>query len=245
MANGAPIDAVTGAVRTGPLGEECTIYPAILIEPGEKYRVSESVVIQRYSAHYACSCPAWRFHAEKDVRLRSCEHLAEVLGEAYEEARMELVRRVAHVAMASEYAVQAAGKRSSSPPALGPALLARQSLDAPEEAAYVGADDAKPFEWPACAAARECGARYHIHRRARRDACHWPPGPPRAPAAGQYVACAERRCAAAYWRCTRSDRLVDQRKARRRTCAVGRAAALVAPRKRVERASVVPRAAPP
>ncbi|WFD37140.1 uncharacterized protein MJAP1_000082 [Malassezia japonica] len=90
MANGAPIDAVTGAVRTGPLGEECTIYPAILIEPGEKYRASESVVVQRYSAHYACSCPAWRFHAEKDVRLRSCEHLAEVLGEAYEAARMEL-----------------------------------------------------------------------------------------------------------------------------------------------------------
>lgn len=198
MANGAPIDAVTGAVRTGPLGEECTIYPAILIEPGEKYRASESVVVQRYSAHYACSCPAWRFHAEKDVRLRSCEHLAEVLGEAYEAARMELVRRASHVAMASKYAVQAARKRSSSPPALGPAFLARQPLDAPKEAAYVGADDTKPIDRSARAAARECWARYHFHRRAGRDACHWPPGPPRAPAAGQYVAYAERRCAAAH-----------------------------------------------
>lgn len=79
----------TGAICTGPAGEECTIYPAVCLVQGEKHELDDAS-IQRFSDHYACSCPAWRFHAERDVRMRSCHHLVEALGDAYESTRMTL-----------------------------------------------------------------------------------------------------------------------------------------------------------
>lgn len=79
----------TGAIRFGPDGEECTIYPAVRLALGETYSI-EGREIQRFSDHYACTCPAWRFHTERDMRLRSCAHLSNVLGDAYESARMTL-----------------------------------------------------------------------------------------------------------------------------------------------------------
>ncbi|KAI3617262.1 hypothetical protein CBS9595_003171 [Malassezia furfur] len=101
----------TGAICTGPPGEEATIYPAQTLALGEKRDV-DGATIQRFSDHYACSCPAWRFHAERDVRQRSCAHLAEALGEAYEEERMRL-----------EWAPNTPSKRT------GSAQQARQRLD--------------------------------------------------------------------------------------------------------------------
>lgn len=101
----------TGAICTGPPGEEATIYPAQTLALGEKRDV-DGATIQRFSDHYACSCPAWRFHAERDVRQRSCAHLTEALGEAYEEERMRL-----------EWAPNTPSKRT------GSAQQARQRLD--------------------------------------------------------------------------------------------------------------------
>lgn len=101
----------TGAICTGPTGEEATIYPAHTLALGEKCDV-DGATIQRFSDHYACSCPAWRFHPERDVRRRSCAHLAEALGEAYEEERMRL-----------DWAPHTPSKRT------GSAQQARQRLD--------------------------------------------------------------------------------------------------------------------
>ncbi|WFC96284.1 hypothetical protein MBRA1_002941 [Malassezia brasiliensis] len=101
----------TGAICTGPPGEEVTIYPAQTLALGEKHEV-EGATIQRFSDHYACSCPAWRFHGVRDVRQRTCAHLAEALGEAYEEERMRL-----------DWAPHTPSKRT------GSAQQARQRLD--------------------------------------------------------------------------------------------------------------------
>lgn len=53
--------------------------------------------IYRYSSHYACSCPAWRFQST-NVKDRTCEHLCEVLGDEYERIR---VRRDSHAGIQS------------------------------------------------------------------------------------------------------------------------------------------------
>lgn len=89
MAHEPRVAPGTASVSCGAPGEEWTIFPAVVLDVGEE-RAVEGETVRRYTAHYACSCPAFRFHAEKDVRLRTCAHLAELLGEAYEAARVRI-----------------------------------------------------------------------------------------------------------------------------------------------------------
>ncbi|KAG8731647.1 hypothetical protein FRC11_003089 [Ceratobasidium sp. 423] len=72
-----------------PSGEK----PKQLLADGESVQVSGSskskskYTIKRTDAHYHCSCPAWRNQKGAKVEVRTCKHLKELLGEAYEIAR--------------------------------------------------------------------------------------------------------------------------------------------------------------
>ncbi|CAE6496788.1 unnamed protein product [Rhizoctonia solani] len=72
-----------------PSGEK----PKRLLVDGETVEVSGSsksrskYTIKRTDAHYYCSCPAWRNQSGVKVEVRTCKHLKELLGEAYEIAR--------------------------------------------------------------------------------------------------------------------------------------------------------------
>lgn len=86
------VNARNASVTIQERGATYTVYPAELLPLSEVYRLDSRASVRRFSTHYACSCPAWRFHKERDVRARTCEHLAEVLGEEYERARLLLAR---------------------------------------------------------------------------------------------------------------------------------------------------------
>ncbi|CAE6527175.1 unnamed protein product [Rhizoctonia solani] len=72
-----------------PSGEK----PKQLLADGESVEVSGSskskskYTIKRTDVHYYCSCPAWRNQSGVKVEVRTCKHLKELLGEAYEIAR--------------------------------------------------------------------------------------------------------------------------------------------------------------
>ncbi|KAJ1305172.1 hypothetical protein OPQ81_000203 [Rhizoctonia solani] len=67
--------------------------PKNLLADGESIQVSGSskssskYTIKRTGIQYYCSCPAWRNQKGVKVELRTCKHLKELLGEAYEIAR--------------------------------------------------------------------------------------------------------------------------------------------------------------
>ncbi|KDQ57285.1 hypothetical protein JAAARDRAFT_35922 [Jaapia argillacea MUCL 33604] len=46
--------------------------------------------VKRTWDHYYCTCPAWRMQSGAPVNARSCKHLKEILGDAYEAARLRL-----------------------------------------------------------------------------------------------------------------------------------------------------------
>ncbi|KAJ3145500.1 hypothetical protein HDU86_000886 [Geranomyces michiganensis] len=48
---------------------------------------SSTYTIKRTADHYYCTCPAWRNQGAAPVNARSCKHLKELLGDAYENAR--------------------------------------------------------------------------------------------------------------------------------------------------------------
>ncbi|QRV78606.1 ATP-dependent DNA ligase [Ceratobasidium sp. AG-Ba] len=56
------------------------------VEMGSKTR-SSKYTVKRTADHYYCSCPAWRNQSRVKVDVRTCKHLKELLGEAYELAR--------------------------------------------------------------------------------------------------------------------------------------------------------------
>ncbi|PAV17191.1 DNA ligase mRNA capping enzyme [Pyrrhoderma noxium] len=61
-------------------GEECEA----------RSQTSNSVYkIKRAWDHYYCTCPAWRNQARAPVNARSCKHLRQLLGDAYEDARLK------------------------------------------------------------------------------------------------------------------------------------------------------------
>ena len=74
------------SITVGPEGEECTIYPATYIPLGECV-VVDGFEVRRFSEHYACTCPAWRYAADVAVSKRTCDHLTDVLGALYEKER--------------------------------------------------------------------------------------------------------------------------------------------------------------
>ncbi|KAF8754731.1 DNA ligase [Rhizoctonia solani] len=67
--------------------------PKRLLADGESVEVTGSsksrskYTIKRTDTHYYCSCPAWRNQSGVKVELRTCKHLKELLGDAYEVAR--------------------------------------------------------------------------------------------------------------------------------------------------------------
>lgn len=82
-----PLDPLRACITTGPVGEECTIYPARTMGVGTLVETDSGFTVRRFTSHYSCSCPAWRCNTSKNVRYRTCEHLADVLGEEYERIR--------------------------------------------------------------------------------------------------------------------------------------------------------------
>ncbi|KAJ3291662.1 hypothetical protein HK104_005894 [Borealophlyctis nickersoniae] len=68
------------------------VKPKRLLKDGENLEVESSSSsskhkIKRTGDHYYCTCPAWRNQGGSPVNARTCKHLKEVLGEAYEVAR--------------------------------------------------------------------------------------------------------------------------------------------------------------
>ncbi|KAG8790304.1 hypothetical protein FRC12_012216 [Ceratobasidium sp. 428] len=69
--------------------------PNQLLKDGETVEVasgrgSSKYTIKRTTDHYYCSCPAWRNQSRVKAEVRTCKHLKELLGEAYELARIAL-----------------------------------------------------------------------------------------------------------------------------------------------------------
>ena len=75
------------AVSIGEKGEEYTVYPALSLDVGHSHVRSDGIAIRRYTTHYSCSCPAWRFQRTA-VQHRTCTHLADTLGDEFERVRM-------------------------------------------------------------------------------------------------------------------------------------------------------------
>lgn len=82
------IDAQSAAVAVGSGDATYTVHPAEVL-PLHAAHPADGATVRRFTTHYACSCPAWRFHRERNVRLRSCKHLEAVLGEEYERVRLK------------------------------------------------------------------------------------------------------------------------------------------------------------
>ncbi|KAF9442750.1 hypothetical protein P691DRAFT_810139 [Macrolepiota fuliginosa MF-IS2] len=73
------------------------IKPLVLLQDGEECEVGSSTSRSKYKVkrtfdHYYCACPAWRMQARIPVNARTCKHLRSLLGDAYEDARVELKR---------------------------------------------------------------------------------------------------------------------------------------------------------
>ncbi|KAJ3997620.1 hypothetical protein F5050DRAFT_1388193 [Lentinula boryana] len=64
-----------------------------LAEGEEKVVKSRSIgltyTIKRNAEHFYCTCPAWRNQIGVPINARSCKHFLSLLGEQYEEARLE------------------------------------------------------------------------------------------------------------------------------------------------------------
>ncbi|KAF9020124.1 DNA ligase/mRNA capping enzyme [Hymenopellis radicata] len=77
------------------LAEINGIKPKVTLKDGEEREVksltSSSVYkVKRTWDHYYCTCPAWRNQGGFPVNARTCKHLKELLGDAYEIARLKL-----------------------------------------------------------------------------------------------------------------------------------------------------------
>ncbi|KAE9402549.1 hypothetical protein BT96DRAFT_964719 [Gymnopus androsaceus JB14] len=76
------------------LAEFNGIKPKFLLNEGEEKEVQSKTSNAKYKVkrtfdHFYCTCPAWRNQSGVPVNARSCKHLLSLLGEEYEEARLE------------------------------------------------------------------------------------------------------------------------------------------------------------
>ncbi|KAJ3343953.1 hypothetical protein HDU93_005236 [Gonapodya sp. JEL0774] len=76
------------------LAEIDGVKPLRVLGDGETVTVSSkssssTYEIKRTFDHYYCKCPAWRNQSRAPVNGRSCKHLRELLGDAYEDARVK------------------------------------------------------------------------------------------------------------------------------------------------------------
>ncbi|KAF5390955.1 hypothetical protein D9757_003960 [Collybiopsis confluens] len=70
------------------------VKPDYLLTEGEAKEVQSKTsdakyTVKRTAEHFYCTCPAWRNQSGVPVNARSCKHLLSLLGEAYEEARLQ------------------------------------------------------------------------------------------------------------------------------------------------------------
>ncbi|KAJ7176641.1 DNA ligase [Mycena filopes] len=68
--------------------------PKVLLDDGEDREVksltsNSTYKVKRTWDHYYCQCPAWRNQAGVPVNARTCKHLRDLLGDAYEAARLK------------------------------------------------------------------------------------------------------------------------------------------------------------
>lgn len=87
--NDMHINPERASITTGSAQTEYTIYPVTFIELGTEFRTGSGCTLYRYSSHYSCSCPVWRYNTEVPVHQRTCEHLIDVLGDEYERVRTQ------------------------------------------------------------------------------------------------------------------------------------------------------------
>ncbi|KAJ4465042.1 hypothetical protein C8J55DRAFT_529386 [Lentinula edodes] len=76
------------------LAEFNGLKPNFTLEEGEEKVIQPKFVtlkftVKRNSEHFYCTCPAWRNQIGTPVNARTCKHLISLLGEQYEEARLE------------------------------------------------------------------------------------------------------------------------------------------------------------
>ncbi|KAG9084877.1 hypothetical protein FRC06_003853, partial [Ceratobasidium sp. 370] len=74
--------------------------PNRLLKDGESVKTastrgSSKYTVKRTMDHYYCSCPAWRNQSRVKAEVRTCKHLKELLGEAYELARTTIAKAAA------------------------------------------------------------------------------------------------------------------------------------------------------
>ncbi|KAK7050452.1 Dna ligase [Favolaschia claudopus] len=76
-----------------PLAEISGKKPKVLLADGEERMVksmssNSEYKVKRTWDHYYCQCPAWRNQAGAPTNARTCKHLRQLLGDAYETARL-------------------------------------------------------------------------------------------------------------------------------------------------------------
>ncbi|KIJ22572.1 hypothetical protein M422DRAFT_786411, partial [Sphaerobolus stellatus SS14] len=101
------------------LAEINGIKPKKLLAEGESMEAkswSSSTVydIKRTLDHYYCNCPAWRNQGGAPVNARSCKHLRAALGDAYEDARLQLKNPHGQTTKGKKKAPASKGKKPAS-----------------------------------------------------------------------------------------------------------------------------------
>ncbi|KAF8579883.1 DNA ligase/mRNA capping enzyme [Ramaria rubella] len=81
-------------MATDELNEINGIKPKRLFADGEEVEApsmtSNSVYkVKRTYDHFYCTCPAWRNQSAAPINARTCKHIRSILGDAYEDARLE------------------------------------------------------------------------------------------------------------------------------------------------------------
>ncbi|CAE6454620.1 unnamed protein product [Rhizoctonia solani] len=121
--------------------------PKKLLADGESVQVSGSskskstYTIKRTDTHYYCSCPAWRNQSGVKVEVRTCKHLKELLGDAYEVARTSSEKPVAKPTDKTR-----GTKKAGSPPDIKSSAPSRQSTRSTRSSKRKAPDDEEPIE---------------------------------------------------------------------------------------------------
>lgn len=103
------IDAETGVLRIPKMVREDeygyrtsidgkTVSPLTVLPLSQDFTITKSggavsATLKRFKdGFYSCSCPAWKFSAERDKFRKTCSHLQDVLGQNYENERIAIAK---------------------------------------------------------------------------------------------------------------------------------------------------------
>lgn len=82
--------------RTVIEGKSVSPLTTLPLEEGFKISKSSgaiSVTLKRFAdGSYTCTCPAWKYSTERHKSRKTCPHLADVLGQAYEQERLAIAK---------------------------------------------------------------------------------------------------------------------------------------------------------